>query len=142
MQVSLRINDIGDIAFNARLSDGTTGLFRKRAGQLVLIGPAIYGFGMNDAGVVGYFKTTTNQIVASDGVTETIIATATTGLGLQPHQTSINNHGVVALVADDGPADQRVLVGDGSFTREVLRAGEVIHGLGTGAERDDRYGSD
>jgi VCBS repeat-containing protein len=90
-------------------------------------------FGMNDAGVVAFYRGSPGRIVTSDGVTERIIAEQSADFVPQPHRAAINDAGRVAFVASDGTgaAARRVLVGDGTDTHQVLHAGDSIPGLGT-----------
>ena len=132
-----KINNIADVAFTASVDGGPGSIFRKRADDLMFMGPASglgeLTFGMNDAGVVASWRGA-GRIVASDGVTETVIAEQSAGFIPQPHRVAINDAGQVAFVAGDGtgvPAGNRVLVGDGADLHQVLHAGDSIPGLGT-----------
>jgi hypothetical protein len=125
------INNAGQFAFSALVSQGGFRVLRNTNGLVEIAGQIQttggYTFGMNDAGVVASYRAEQRAIVTSDNRT---IATNDTGFTLHTNVAAINDAGVVAFMAVTGTGTIQVLVGDGTFRREVLKVGDVVPGLG------------
>lgn len=127
------INNVGQVAFKAQLKPLEWQIVRYTNGQLEALGvptgtPA--PFSMNDSGVVAYYSNEIPQkILTSDGRK---IATQEPGFVLDGTFMAINGAGAVAFMVAQTPGigADRVMIGNGTSVREVLRVGKTVPGLG------------
>jgi hypothetical protein len=125
------INNAGQFAFAAQVSQGGFRVLRNTNGVVEIVGGTssvgTHTFGMSDAGVVASYDREQLAIVTSDNH---IIAASDTDFTVQTNVAAINDAGVVAFMAVTGTGTNQVLVGDGTFRREVLKVGDVVPDLG------------